>query len=482
MGQSLDSMTRNQSKEEVLYQLVTTGNIEAIKTLRREGATLEWIDKEGKTPLIIACMDSGLLPVAKTLIELGANINAYRPGRHAGTPLHHATKRGLEQTVRLLLSSGANAFVRNDDCLTALDVARIKGNTTVVRTIELIGCSWVVVIPCGTSNPSKPFRLELAIYPTLEDTQPRTVVSLWKAKIEEPKFNQSDPILTIFDQSTKTRYKFASATEGDKLQLRWICDACKGIPQVMPPADRHDSQTAMPVFQCPASGEPGSMTTAVSSVTSSENRPVGPNSGQSCEATTSNGWQNVSEGGSHNGWSPAIESKHSVASSSGWVDEVPKEDYKGWGGHAVLKEDYNGWGVRNSGPTSDQAPVQAHSNAAIVEQSSGTYASASSAPSAPPIPDGGWDEGPIHYPSIDFSPVNLAVSEVGHGASTSNVKDEVENSSSCIICWEAPVEGACIPCGHMAGCMACLTAIKAKKGVCPVCRTEIKQVVKLYAV
>lgn len=25
-------------------------------------------------------------------------------GRHAGTPLHHAAKRGLEQTVKLLLS------------------------------------------------------------------------------------------------------------------------------------------------------------------------------------------------------------------------------------------------------------------------------------------------------------------------------------------------------------------------------------------
>lgn len=32
----------------------------------------------------------------------------------------------------------ANALVRNDDCHTALDVARIKGHTTVVRAIEVI--------------------------------------------------------------------------------------------------------------------------------------------------------------------------------------------------------------------------------------------------------------------------------------------------------------------------------------------------------
>lgn len=31
----------------------------------------------------------------------------------------------------------ANALVRNDDCQTALDVARIKGNINIVRTIEV---------------------------------------------------------------------------------------------------------------------------------------------------------------------------------------------------------------------------------------------------------------------------------------------------------------------------------------------------------
>ncbi|KAJ0051877.1 hypothetical protein Pint_01722 [Pistacia integerrima] len=161
MGQSLNSMTHHQlhqqkSKDELLFQCVSTGNVDAIKALHLQGANLEWIDREGKTPLIVACMDSGLINVAKTLIELGANVNAYRPGRHAGTPLHHAAKRGLEPTVRLLLSHqvdckliivfvmvfsdfanfSANALVRNDDCHTPLDVARIKGHTIVIRTIE----------------------------------------------------------------------------------------------------------------------------------------------------------------------------------------------------------------------------------------------------------------------------------------------------------------------------------------------------------
>jgi ankyrin repeat protein len=95
------------------------------------------MDREGKTPLILACMNSELFDVAKTLIELGSNVNAYRPGRHAGTPLHHAAKRGLENTVKLLLSHGANPLVLNDDCQTPLEVARVKGFSNVVRAIEV---------------------------------------------------------------------------------------------------------------------------------------------------------------------------------------------------------------------------------------------------------------------------------------------------------------------------------------------------------
>lgn len=96
-------------------------------------------------------------------------------GRHAGTPLHHAAKRGLERTVSLFLvhgggliffsliyltllnnqqsyhlkyvnwlflsKSSTNALVMNDDCQTPLDVARAKGHCSVVRAIVVCHCS-----------------------------------------------------------------------------------------------------------------------------------------------------------------------------------------------------------------------------------------------------------------------------------------------------------------------------------------------------
>ncbi|GAY40315.1 hypothetical protein CUMW_050990 [Citrus unshiu] len=510
MGQSLNSMNQHQqrqSKDELLYQWVITGDVDAIRALRSQGASLEWMDKEGKTPLIVACMDSGLINVAKTLIELGANINAYRPGGRGGTPLHHAAKRGLEPTVRLLLSCGANALVRNDDCHTALGVARIKGHINVVRAIESHICYfcgwlrefygpsflealapqlmsrkiWVVVIPCGTANPSKPLRFELVIYPSLQDVQPRAVIALWKAKIDEPKFHQPDPSLTIYDQSTKIRYKFASANEGDKHQLQWLYNACRGTSQFqfLPSANNH----------------------------------------QSAEAINANGWGNSANAESHIGWGAAARTE---ASCSGWMDEPKKEDYKGWGDEQAKedyngwgasnsepvcgkredgqthntpapilqtstrisgKEDYNGWGVPNFEPIFKQSQdVQTLANPAPFSQiSNRNSSSASAAPSAPPIPEVESGEGPIRYPSVENSVADLHLPVLEDGVSTSNVKDD-GSSSSCVICWEAPVEGACVPCGHMAGCMSCLSEIKAKKGDCPVCRTKINQVIRLYTV
>lgn len=200
-------------------------------------------------------------------------------------------------------------------------------------------------------------------------------------------------------------------------------------------------------------------------------KPAIANGHQKAEAINANGWDNSTSSDTHNGWGPA---SHSGASCSGWTDEPAKQEY-------------NGWDVPDSGPTSKQSQaVQTHTNPAPSVQTSG-------GPSAPPLPEDISNEGPIQYPSVESSPVHLYTPTIEGSASvTSNLKNEGAlvtddmkdegTSSSCVICWEAPIEGACIPCGHMAGCMTCLNDIKAKKGVCPVCRTKISQIIRLYAV
>ncbi|KAJ6853887.1 putative RING zinc finger and ankyrin repeat containing protein [Iris pallida] len=150
---------------------------------------------------------------------------------------------------------------------------------------ESLGCC----VPCDSRNPTNPSKFELAIYPDLQVAQPRVVIALWKAHIEDPKFNQPDPALVIVDKATRknhlscglrcragsshlrkthvhhlledqrphthcsrrrfrglestsisamlnvsrqeTRYKFLSAYEGDKQQIQWFYNACRGIFQ-----------------------------------------------------------------------------------------------------------------------------------------------------------------------------------------------------------------------------------------------------------
>lgn len=475
-------MGQQQSKDELLYQQVNYNNIEGIKALCRDGAGLEWIDREGKTPLVVACMNPELHSVAKTLIELGANVNAYRPGRHAGTPLHHAAKRGLEHTVKLLLSCGANALVMNDDCQTPLDVARAKGYSNVVRAIESHICLfsgwlrefygpgflevlapqlvcrkvWVVVLPCGSRNPTKPFKLELAIYSTFQDPQPRTLIALWKANMEEPKFHQHDPAVMIVYNSTKGgqgRIKLAPANENDKQQLEWFCNACKGILQAMEPAFLHAMQTPVLPATAPPTAEDTEFALAINaSVQSAMERPPPFKAHSSHEA---------------------------IASSSGSTSH-------GSVGETIAPGPSNGsstWGVHLTGPSVNSAQHTQIQNNTPATQANYETSDPAALPSAPSIANEVIDNEPIHYPSIDFGPVDMSSPTVEiMPTSASERKEDGDSSSCCVVCLDAPVEGACIPCGHMVGCMSCLNEIKAKKWGCPVCRAKIEQVIRLYAV
>ncbi|KAM7277933.1 hypothetical protein ACFE04_005067 [Oxalis oulophora] len=458
-------MGQQQSKDELLYQQVNYGNIEGIKSLCSEGAGLEWVDKEGKTALILASMNPELYTVAKTLIDLGANVNAYRPGRHAGTPLHHAAKRGLDNTVRLLLSHGANALVMNDDCQTPLDVAREKGFGNVVRIIENHICLfsgwlrefyglgigflealapkllsrlvWVVILPCGSRNFTKPLKLEMAIYSTSQDAKPRTMIPLWKANLEDPKFNQPDPSVQIVFSAAKTRIKFAPANEGDKQQLQLFCDACKGIPRATP-VFLNNSQP--PAFQAPT---PNVQVQATA--------PSQPEDLDLALAINASVQSAMAEKQTYN---PNYNSEASTSAPA------PKPSAGKW----TVDE------ASSSGSSMDHST---QNNDIIAE----------SIPTAPPITDEILQDGPIHYPSIDFGPIDLSSSPAVEslGGVTTEVKDEAA-SSSCVICLDAPVEGACVPCGHMCGCMSCLEEIMGKKWGCPVCRAKINQVIRLYAV
>ncbi|KAI7742906.1 hypothetical protein M8C21_031331 [Ambrosia artemisiifolia] len=475
-------MGLQQSKDELLYQQVSNGTIEGVKKLRTEGAGLEWMDKEGKTPLMLACTTTQKYDVAKTLIEFGANVNAYRPGRHAGTPLHHAARSGLGQMVDLLLSNGANALVLNDDCQTALDVARIKGYSNVVRAIESRLCLfsgwlhevygpgflellapqllsrkvWVVIVPCGSRKHAKPLQLELAIYSSLQDAKPRTIMALWKANMDESNLNQPNPTVIIscskipkrwrrkrgilHSQVKQSRIKLAPVHENERQQLKIFCNACKGIPQVMHPAILFNNQGSNVGLRAETRQEDSELALPVNTSLQSgfEVRPTAPNAYPASASTNSNGWTNAAtQNGEIAGHNTKTQQEiHDVGASSTPISYHPYSD--------------------------------TNTYSQIVPTAPINVITPPSVPSAPLLPES-VDDGPVHYPSVDSNPID-------------EKEKNSNDSSSCVICLDAPVEGACIPCGHMAGCMTCLNEIKDKNWGCPVCRTKIEQVVRLYAV
>ncbi|XP_035549060.1 probable E3 ubiquitin-protein ligase XBOS34 [Juglans regia] len=128
---------------------------------------------------------------------------------------------------------------------------------------------------------------------------------------------------------------------------------------------------------------------------------------------------------SHNGWGPAVGTAKINVSSNGRMDEPSKEDSNGWD----LPDSGTVGNTTQHGQTSGNISPVAPTNSGV-----STSASSASVPSAAPIPEECLDEGPIHHPSIDFSPVDWSVPATEDGASVTNdVKDEA-SFSSCIIC------------------------------------------------
>ncbi|KAF5941882.1 hypothetical protein HYC85_019524 [Camellia sinensis] len=419
-------MGQQQSKDELLFQQVNNGNIEGIKSLHREGAGLEWIDKEEKTPLTVACTKFELYNVAKTLIELGADVNAYRPGRHAGTPLHHAVQRGLEQTVKLLLSHGANALVMNDNSQTPLDVARVKKNTNIVRAIEshiclfsgwlreLYGPSflevlapqllsrkvWVVVLPCGSRNLTKPFKLELAIYPSQQDSQPRTLIALWKANMEEPKFNEPDPASQdaggggeVFCPPERQGVSFkvvgvSALNFGLRpalnlhLHMKQTSDNCRDFPM-------HAKEFHSQLFQQPApssSAEDIELAMAI----------------------------NASIQSAMEAMPPFVDTNHSSGANASSSSHSACEIHE----------------VGSSGNSTQQ--IQNLSDIPAVVQTTVEIPIPASLPSARPIKNAIINDGPSHYPTVDFSPVDLSSPVVENlPAMEDGTKEDTAASSSC---------------------------------------------------
>jgi hypothetical protein len=179
------------------------------------------------------------------------------------------------------------------------------------------------------------------------------------------------------------------------------------------------------------------------------------------ETSKLGGWEDGDQASSFNGWGSTAETGPSDLSRPS--EKVPKTEREKMPEHEKM-----------SIPSYHQATETASTSLPLAPSTP------SAPPSAPPIP---LDEagGPIFYPPIDASPIEIDYSQPAPSSAPAPKATE-EKGGQCVVCWDAPAQAVCIPCGHLAGCMDCLSEIKEKGWGCPVCRTPIQQVIKVYAV
>lgn len=103
------------------------GNKPAVEALLAKGAE---VNKPGWTPLHYAAA-TGNNEIVQILLDKSAYVDAESPNKT--TPIMMAARGGHILTVKLLLDAGADAILRNDLGMSAIDFAQKHGHTDIVE-------------------------------------------------------------------------------------------------------------------------------------------------------------------------------------------------------------------------------------------------------------------------------------------------------------------------------------------------------------
>ncbi len=108
-----------------LHQMVLDNDKQGvIKQFKESNAALAIKNKEGNTPLHLAC-ELGYREIVQSILAEGPDVNA-RNYKYA-TPLHSAVEEGHKGVIKLLVEAGAEIETRNNLSQTPLHIAAVKG-------------------------------------------------------------------------------------------------------------------------------------------------------------------------------------------------------------------------------------------------------------------------------------------------------------------------------------------------------------------
>lgn len=123
-GIDLEQQARN--GDTALMIAAFKANMPAVQALLAKGAA---VNKSGWTALHYAAA-SGDSEIVKILVQKGAELDALSPNKT--TPMMMAARGGFIYSVKVLSDAGADASLKNDVGMTAIDFARENGSTDIV--------------------------------------------------------------------------------------------------------------------------------------------------------------------------------------------------------------------------------------------------------------------------------------------------------------------------------------------------------------
>ncbi|MBV2146268.1 MAG: ankyrin repeat domain-containing protein, partial [Wolbachia endosymbiont of Pissodes strobi] len=132
-GASLEA--KDNSDNTPLHNACNNGHVKVVEYLIKEGASLKAKNKDGEAPLHVAVQHDGTLEVIEFILnrDLSGINDITNDGR---TPLHLAIQGNKPNTVELLLRKGASIAVKGKNGKTPLDLAKQEDYTNIVEMIE----------------------------------------------------------------------------------------------------------------------------------------------------------------------------------------------------------------------------------------------------------------------------------------------------------------------------------------------------------
>ncbi len=122
------------SGPEALVAAAQQGDLAAVKQWLAGGVSANATDASGVTPLMMGAF-FGHAKVVAALLAAGAKADT-ASAKSGGTALMAAALNGHTAVVEKLLAAGVNAATKNKAGTTALDIARAKGQSAVVKLLE----------------------------------------------------------------------------------------------------------------------------------------------------------------------------------------------------------------------------------------------------------------------------------------------------------------------------------------------------------